>query len=715
MHFLRERMMEFDESDTGWRKRQSLEEQQEHDYMRQWYALTDEEATEMMKAWAAGKFDETDFAKIRPVDTSEMTPYMKKNLDFVHGLDLIQNRGERGKQVNTDTAAKAFRYDAMRYLFQSGREGTSSDRKTIAQGAGGLVPGPDWEPGGDAIHGDWSDDWKPWHQGLDEWRNIEKPGGYLTRQIENLYRVRDLAAKEAGVSPEFFIMGDLPPAKNAAELRQQYDDIDAMGITQLQKDFLQQKSATRWIMQQCSDMGYTRLISDNMHGSTGDGKIKNSAGGYDTAYGYLPPDKGKNTYLHASTDEPRGEQDPLEFLNDSALHQGVPPWVNRGEEAIPEWVKLTPGRRDLENGSNAAIQQILDAYEMNFGTTPEDQIEYASAVVNVAEKTGKQYRQTKARIDRTKIPKPSRKDEIRFTLANAAAKSGKQYRQTKARIDRTKKPSRKDEIRQARASAPDQPTWERDDEDDPLSEINTGEKTGKGARRGTTRRRTDQYKAMLNYRKEALYETWARIRGTNLAKIKQRGQRKQDEIDARARGKILKAEERARVAAQKHDVTAYHELQHPTLSDEVTYEKFLQAAQTGETAVLDLLHEPSLPHVYESLLRGEYSWAPSNVELNNQNLPPSLVRGKESHFQPTLNALPIDLRKRADHLHDLVHKPETKSYLQKYHPDTTVAEFEKHASIDIRDDWGIPFKKGLHQVKADGVIHRQMDFGGEDA
>ena len=62
----------------------------------------------------------------------------------------------------------------------------------------------------------------------------------------------------------------------------------------------------------------------------------------------------------------------------------------------------------------------------------------------------------------------------------------------------------------------------------------------------------------------------------------------------------------------------------------------------------------------------------------------------------------------------MVHNPGTEEYIQRYHTaDRTNDEIAKDASgtTELFNDWALPYDNGLHQVKFNGMLHTQMDFG----
>ena len=81
------------------------------------------------------------------------------------------------------------------------------------------------------------------------------------------------------------------------------------------------------------------------------------------------------------------------------------------------------------------------------------------------------------------------------------------------------------------------------------------------------------------------------------------------------------------------------------------------------------------------------------------------------------NLAPED-HQRADRLHNMVHKPDTEEYMEKFHPHQNNTDIAQDASgtKELFNDWSIAYEKNLNQVKFNGMIHSQMSFGtAEDA
>ena len=147
--------------------------------------------------------------------------------------------------------------------------------------------------------------------------------------------------------------------------------------------------------------------------------------------------------------------------------------------------------------------------------------------------------------------------------------------------------------------------------------------------------------------------------------------------------------------------------------EKVTYQKVLQWIAGNETAPEYELGEPSRAHFYKALLEGVYSWAPKNLALDEKNLPDNYLKGQEATFKHMLKNLDPKYHQQADRMHNMVHKPDTEAYVEKYHPHQEHADIAKDASntTELFNDWALPYEKNLNQVKFNGMIHSQMDFG----
>ena len=131
---------------------------------------------------------------------------------------------------------------------------------------------------------------------------------------------------------------DLPAAKNVAELRQQYDTIDAYtDRTDLMKNYLKQKAATRSLLQSVGTAGYGNYFYDNAH--------------------------KKDSWL------------PHKYKDDDV--EDIPAWMNKGEQGVPEWVDLSDSRRKKEVDNQNVYSDFITEWTFD---PPSDTIsEYGKA------------------------------------------------------------------------------------------------------------------------------------------------------------------------------------------------------------------------------------------------------------------------------------------------------------------------------------------------
>ena len=127
-----------------------------------------------------------------------------------------------------------------------------------------------------------------------------------------------------------------------------------------------------------------------------------------------------------------------------------------------------------------------------------------------------------------------------------------------------------------------------------------------------------------------------------------------------------------------------------------------------------------MAHFYEVYLAGKYSWAPKDTTLNTDILPEGSIRNMEQQFQPMLDAISdnSDVRQKADRLHNMVNAPETKKYIERFHPNELLSKLnvarDPMGNVELSDDWSIPLGDDrLNRVRVGNHIHFQMDFGGE--
>ena len=359
--FRHHKIKEFRVSDEDWRKRQDYDTMNKEDPYRGYYFMSDAEADDMLSKWNTPEFEWSS----RPRDTSDFTPFMKFEYDFQKSLDLMQNT----KNTLSDDslyqvpANRGFKYESNQVTFwESGNSSLGIDPKKIRTGSNGMLPTDEWglgsnfddEPNSMFSH-------KP-HQ--PQWQHVVTD--YLTRELEDLYRTRDLAVRGTGVDARYWTDSKykFPPAENYDSLKTQFQTIEGLkDRNRNQKDFLLNKVGTRYMMKQISDAGYSRTMFDMLY------KKKDNEEGFNSVLGYLPGIT-KKKYKEDSV-----------YSTETQTGLGIPAWVDPGEAAIPKWVELTDGRRLQETNSSKYIMDELDRYKLQNGFYPDEQFSLSSEIV----------------------------------------------------------------------------------------------------------------------------------------------------------------------------------------------------------------------------------------------------------------------------------------------------------------------------------------------
>ena len=148
-------------------------------------------------------------------------------------------------------------------------------------------------------------------------------------------------------------------------------------------------------------------------------------------------------------------------------------------------------------------------------------------------------------------------------------------------------------------------------------------------------------------------------------------------------------------------------------SEDVTYEKVLEWIADPGTSASAKLGFSSDKEFYKAFINKTFDWQP-HANIDEYNLPG--IEGNEDHFKPLLEDIKTDdtLRQRADRLHNLVYKPSTTEYFDRYHlaaSDSTKYASDSSSNLELYDDYELPYASHLHRVKFNSQIHSQMDFG----
>jgi hypothetical protein len=564
------------------------------DPYRQFYFIPEDEITGILKNYGTEDFSWAE--KVR--DTSDYTPFMKFESDFISQLDFIKSQNDplSDPTLNTIPASKSFRWN-FNQLKGLGTQAFQDPE--IRDGLKGSFPTDSYGEGTW-----WSDVDKHWYQagrnGLDEWKDVLNT--YLPQQMLALYRTRKSASEEVGVEDRFYADWDkdIPPAGNLEELRQQYALINSYtDRTNLQKNYLKQKAATRSMLKAVSSAGYGSGFYDTVHKSKGDDfSLK----------GLLP------------------------WASDPASVEALPAWINKGEDGVPDWIDLSSGRRAKTDDTAKYFDTFLSWYQY---VDPNKKISDFGKLHGMT----KSEKDKKIEDDKAKMREDLQTDIVRELSPVIAP--------PKMRGDMT---------------------------------------------------REDWYLLQMFKKKQR------RI------KIKEDWKAKLKTVHERLTGEDLWMipEEQPADKWEDYGVEDYGDM---------TYEKFIELVNNPMESVPNRLQERSLAHVYENLLLGNYKWAPKNLVLDQQNLPSYILQGSEDSFKPMLASISkdSDLRQRADRLHNLVHKPDTQEYLERYHHTAQMSnpELSKDASgtTELFSDWAEPYEKRQNVVRFNGMIHTQMDFG----
>jgi hypothetical protein len=191
---------------------------------------------------------------------------------------------------------------------------------------------------------------QPGRIGLAQWKTIVDQ--YIPREMSALYTTRGFAAAQVGVEEKYYndYEKDLPPAQNAAELRQQYETINGYtDRTETMKDYLKQKAATRSIMRSVGVAGYGDYFTDK-------------------AYKNAP---GKDWEMNMYDKDTMSLAGLLPHYDDDGVRI-VPAWLNKGEQGIPDWMDLNDSRRKKETKQATIYSEFVEDH--NF-VDPNDVIE----------------------------------------------------------------------------------------------------------------------------------------------------------------------------------------------------------------------------------------------------------------------------------------------------------------------------------------------------
>ena len=69
-----------------------------------------------------------------------------------------------------------------------------------------------------------------------------------------------------------------------------------------------------------------------------------------------------------------------------------------------------------------------------------------------------------------------------------------------------------------------------------------------------------------------------------------------------------------------------------------------------------------------------------------------------------------EYRNKAQKLYDMVYAPDVKKYTEKFQSDDRNLAHDAAGTVELFDDWDLPYETHLNQVKFNNHIHHQMDY-----
>ena len=354
-HFVNGKTREFQMTDDEYSKDYSYDYMDNHnDFMRQWYMMTPEETKDVFSKLGDSDFSFTEHDQ----DTSDYTPFMKLNSDFIRGIDLVKsNVKSLDPSENVIPAGRLFRSSYNDMLSDNKR---AFEGQNVRTGYRTGMPGPDDDLG----RGTWWDSRK-W-AGKQSYKPVNDIlHVYLPRQLGALTAVRKIAAEEQGIPWTIYTddAKDLPVALTAEELTAQYATIKGYtDRTSAQKDYLLQKAASRWMMKVSSDFGFGDKFYTEWHEHV-ETRDKNEKQTGDTYMNQLPSE-----YLSGS------EMDDYNKNHDvrAGTVEQLPDWMNRGEAGIPDWFDISDSYRQEEDKGKLMFADYWSTSVRDFGEFPSN-------------------------------------------------------------------------------------------------------------------------------------------------------------------------------------------------------------------------------------------------------------------------------------------------------------------------------------------------------
>ena len=341
-HFANQKNKTFRMPDDVWDGDKSGEDYlQKRDFMRPYYFLSNDEAQNVMKGYGT-----KDFAwKIKDVDESEYTPFMKKFSDLQNSMDYMQSREMKTEDPTSflQPATRGVRH-YMNRQFLAGERAFETDDYQHSR----VLPKAGENFGMNSNYDSYTDFT---HPGLGAM--VELNRSVMPRQVETLRTTRKLAATEQGVDWRVYadFDKDLPAATSYDQLKQQYTAIDAYtDRSEYQKQYLQQKAGVRYLMNFVGDMGYGADLFDKMHEEVSD---------------YATIQKMQATADLESADQYYTKQNylPTRYTGANGTNlNSIPAWQNSGE---------TPSdlfKDNLAGWQNSLEESYQDNYNLMYNT-----------------------------------------------------------------------------------------------------------------------------------------------------------------------------------------------------------------------------------------------------------------------------------------------------------------------------------------------------------
>ena len=400
-HFTHQKQKTFRMDDSEWSgEKSTLEYANKRDFMRPFYFLTKEEASTVLQGYGT-----KDFAwKIKDVDESEFTPFMKKYSDLQTALDFMQNseqhtgdgstflqsdaRGIRRKLNNRMLdGERAFEYDT----YQNSR----------------VLPKADDTFG---FNTEWDSYTDFTHIGLPSMAELNK--NVITRKLRTLGTTRKNAAYESGVDWRVYndFSKDLPAAKSAEQLQTQFKAIDAYDDrSDSQKQYLKEKAGVRYLMSFVNDMGYGADLFDVLTKETDYDAITKR----NTEQQKNDPDKTENNYYGTVYNEiPSRYTGP----NGTTHLNSIPSWTNKGESPF-QMVKgqLSGWQTEIEDSYEKNYDILFNRVTEEIGYDPTEKIKQNGTRIrteNIATKiaNSKQFTKRLPDIPESSVIKPPMQD-----------------------------------------------------------------------------------------------------------------------------------------------------------------------------------------------------------------------------------------------------------------------------------------------------------------